>query len=103
MTRECQICGRRLRTGIKYCYECRGVRGTLIKTRRKNNMDILIVFIFSVVFSVFITEKLFDGFGSNLISGNPSPSSFSIIIFLILLVGLIFLFAKLFKVKVKRD
>ena len=101
MTRECQICGRRLRTGIKYCYECRGVRGTLIKTRRKNNMDILIVFIFSVVFSVFITEKLFDGFGKNLISGNSSV--FSVFIFLILLVGLIFLFAKLFKVRVKRD
>lgn len=48
MTRECEICGRTLKTGRKYCYEHRGYRGyseqtpTEIKKRQDVSANLFI-------------------------------------------------------------
>lgn len=39
----CEVCGRKLRTGIKYCYTCRSIRNAGKDQRWKNKHQALVI------------------------------------------------------------
>jgi hypothetical protein len=74
MPRECEICGRTLRTGRKYCYQCKseGYQGNHInitKERRKikNDFGLGISLFMFYGFAIFISFQLLKE-GTNLLS-----------------------------------
>ncbi len=56
------LCGRRLRTGIKYCYVCKspGKRIALVGGRRKRALILLSIMVFTI-FALVINGYLKEG------------------------------------------
>ena len=63
MVRRCLSCGRRLRTGIKWCYTCKGIR-TTPEERIQNKIDKTIGTVGLMFLFLFIPILIYfkDGF-----------------------------------------
>jgi len=73
MSRKCVICGRPIKTGIKYCYVCRSIQKA--GGKKKDNSTAWIIATSGVLFfiiSFFSKDKFMDVFGwIGLIIGFP--------------------------------
>jgi len=76
---ECEICGRRLVTGRKYCYEHRGYRG---EDRGSNIRDSILPLMIFFIVAIFLFYLLMQWFKIS-----PLTASLSVSIIMVLLIG----------------